>query len=116
MGNKNLKDLQISNEGEDTIIKESEWITKIKQMNVPKDMKKFKTLRLPSKMDGSTWKTTRKDIQIPDGRGFLIQNLLTLEECDFFIHQLEDEIGFEDMSEKYPAEYRSNDRVHFVLS
>lgn len=113
MGNKSHKDVRISNEGGDTIIEESEWITKIKQMNIPKDTKKFKSLRLPRYMYNGP-SIRRKSIKIPDGRGFLLQNLLSFEECNFFIRQLEDEIGFEDMSQSYPTDYRSNDRVNIL--
>lgn len=118
MGSSPFKDVKsIENKDGETIITEKEWITRVKQMNIPKDLKKFKTLRLPDAFETNTgymYSRKRREIKVPDGRGFVLEDLLDGGECSFFVHQLEDEIGFEDMSEKYPPEYRSNDRVKFL--
>ncbi len=41
---------------------------------------------------------------------FLLENVLTKEECDFYINETEKK-GFERLSEFFPKEYRNNDRL-----
>lgn len=96
-----------------TIISEEEWITKIKKMEVP--VKSFKTIVPPKTIHSPFYhhstRTQRKDYELDNARLFVLDPVLKDDECKHFIQQLEQVLGFDDMSKQYPAEYRSNDRV-----
>lgn len=53
---------------------------------------------------------SRKDLDVPGSRCFLLHNLLTAEECRHYIAETE-RIGYSDLSGVFPPEYRSNDRI-----
>src|SRR5690606_6015249 len=52
----------------------------------------------------------RVDIKIPNGKAFILYNLLSSEECDHYIERTE-KIGYESISNEYPKEYRNNLRI-----
>ena len=54
--------------------------------------------------------TSRQDLNVPGSRCFLLHDLLTEEECRHYIKETE-RIGYSDLSDVFPADYRSNDRV-----
>ena len=58
----------------------------------------------------SPQETTRQDLNVPGSRCFLLHGLLTPEECRHYIRETE-KIGYSDLSDLFPAAYRSNDRV-----
>lgn len=53
---------------------------------------------------------SRQDLDVPGSRCFLLHNLLTTEECRHYIAETE-RIGYSDLSEVFPPDYRSNDRL-----
>ena len=53
---------------------------------------------------------TREDLEVPDSRCFLLHGLLTPAECVHYITETE-KTGYSDLSNVFPADYRSNDRV-----
>ena len=53
---------------------------------------------------------TRQDLNVPGSRCFLLHGLLTPEECRHYISETE-KIGYSDLSDLFPAVYRSNDRM-----
>ena len=53
---------------------------------------------------------TRQDLNVPGSRCVLLHGLLTPEECHHYIRETE-KIGYSDLSDLFPAAYRSNDRV-----
>lgn len=55
-------------------------------------------------------KVTREDLAVPGAQCFLLHGLLTEAECDHYITETE-KIGYSDMSDVFPTDYRSNDRV-----
>jgi hypothetical protein len=54
--------------------------------------------------------TTKQPLHIPDARCFLLDPILTSEECKYYIYETE-KIGYETLDKEYPKEYRSNERV-----
>ena len=49
-------------------------------------------------------------VNIPNGHCFILNNLLTPEECDFYIKECE-KVGFSCLADQFPSYYRINDRV-----
>ena len=63
-----------------------------------------KSLTNPTKIE-------RKELtEIPNSHSFTLDNLLIPEECEFYIQECE-KVGFQTLSNKFPAYYRVNDRV-----
>ncbi len=56
------------------------------------------------------FKVTREDLKVPDSRCFLLHGLLTPSECAHYITETE-KIGYSNLSDLFPTDYRSNDRV-----
>ncbi|KAI6647682.1 hypothetical protein LOD99_8647 [Oopsacas minuta] len=53
----------------------------------------------------------RKELSdIPNCHSFILNNLLTPKECEFFIRECE-KVGFGSLSNKFPTYYRVNDRI-----
>ena len=53
---------------------------------------------------------TRQDLNVRGARCFLLHSLLSPEECRHYIEDTE-RIGYSDLLDLFPPEYRSNDRV-----
>ena len=53
---------------------------------------------------------TRDDLMVRGARCFLLHSLLSPEECQHYIKDTE-RIGYTDLLDLFPPEYRSNDRV-----
>lgn len=53
---------------------------------------------------------TREDLDVRGSRCFLLHSLLTPEECRHYIKDTE-RIGYSDLLDLFPPEYRNNDRV-----
>ena len=52
----------------------------------------------------------REDLEVPGSRCFLLHGLLTPAECEHYVTETE-KIGYSDLSDLFPSDYRSNDRV-----
>ena len=52
----------------------------------------------------------REELNVPGSRCFLLDSVLTPEECAHYIHETE-QVGYEDLTRLFPVEYHSNDRV-----
>ncbi len=53
---------------------------------------------------------TREDLTVPGAQCFLLHGLLTEAECTHYITETE-KIGYSGLSDVFPTDYRSNDRV-----
>ena len=75
--------------------------------------KNFRDVQHPgSILSGSTGgpAVTREDLNMRGARCFLLHSLLSPEECRHYIEDTE-RIGYSDLLDLFPPEYRSNDRV-----
>ena len=54
--------------------------------------------------------TTREDLNVRGARCFLVHSLLSPDECRHYIEDTE-RIGYSDLLDLFPPEYRSNERV-----
>lgn len=58
---------------------------------------------------------TREELDVPGARCFLLHSVLTSEECAHYIRETE-HVGYADLTNLFPVEYRSNDRVLSVCN
>ena len=76
--------------------------------------KNFRDVQHPpsilSPSDTTTPAITREDLNVHGSRCFRLHSLLSPEECQHYIEDTE-RIGYSDLLDLFPPEYRSNDRV-----
>ncbi|XP_064395912.1 uncharacterized protein LOC135342948 isoform X2 [Halichondria panicea] len=56
------------------------------------------------------FEVTRENLNVPNSRCFVLHGLLTPSECAHYITETEN-MGYSDLSDLFPTDYRSNDRV-----
>jgi hypothetical protein len=60
--------------------------------------------------DLGSFKTIKRRELVCSEKAFLLQNVLSKEECDFYIAETEKK-GFEDLGQVFPEDYRNNGRL-----